>query len=83
MDQTKRIVLEVAQGTLAGQQLKLPNGNPFYAFKGIPYAHPPVGHLRFEVNLVISYFCCLYFIVKPSNNPSRHHVLLRNLQIRF
>ena len=30
--------------------LELEDGKPFYAFKGIPYAQPPVKDLRFAVS---------------------------------
>lgn len=44
------VVIKVEQGWLSGEQLKTaPEGTPYYSFKGIPYAEPPVGKLRFKV----------------------------------
>ncbi len=37
------------EGTVIGAEEKLPNGNFYYTYKGIPYAEPPLGKLRFEV----------------------------------
>lgn len=42
-----KIVLE--EGTVVGTKEKLPNGSFYFTYKGIPYAEPPVGRLRFEV----------------------------------
>lgn len=42
------------EGTVVGVEEKLPNGNFYYTYKGIPYAEPPVGKLRFEVRLRLS-----------------------------
>lgn len=38
-----------ALGQVRGSFLKSVNGRRFLAFRGIPYAKPPVGNLRFEV----------------------------------
>ncbi|XP_058123887.1 juvenile hormone esterase [Anopheles coustani] len=43
-----RVNVKVRQGTVSGVKEKLPNGNEFCAFRGIPYAKPPVGELRFR-----------------------------------
>lgn len=40
--------VEVKQGKLKGLLLKSRNDTSYYAFYGIPFAKPPVGHLRFE-----------------------------------
>ncbi|CAK1603771.1 unnamed protein product [Parnassius mnemosyne] len=37
----------IKQGKLVGSVKKLNDGSPYYSFKGIPYAQPPVGKLRF------------------------------------
>lgn len=49
MTSSKNISINVKQGTVIGKQNQLLNGQPYYAFKGIPYAVPPLGDLRFKV----------------------------------
>lgn len=43
-----RVNVKVHQGTVSGVKEQLPNGGVFCAFRGIPYAKPPVGELRFR-----------------------------------
>lgn len=43
------VQLNVAQGRIIGVEDVLPNGKSFYSFKGVPYAQPPIGELRFAV----------------------------------
>ncbi|XP_052860074.1 esterase B1-like [Anopheles cruzii] len=43
-----RPVVTVKQGKLRGVTSTLPNGAQYHYFKGIPYAEPPVGRLRFR-----------------------------------
>lgn len=43
--------LTLKQGLVIGRILKTSNGRDFYAFRGIPYATPPIGLLRFKVSL--------------------------------
>lgn len=45
--------VKVTQGVLDGEVLELVMGDgKYYSFKGIPYAEPPLGKLRFKVSLV-------------------------------
>ncbi|XP_058828225.1 uncharacterized protein LOC131688090 [Topomyia yanbarensis] len=46
MSASNRINVKVHQGTVSGVREKLPNGNDSFAFRGIPYAKPPIGALR-------------------------------------
>uniref|UniRef100_A0A0P4VVP4 Carboxylesterase type B domain-containing protein n=1 Tax=Scylla olivacea TaxID=85551 RepID=A0A0P4VVP4_SCYOL len=42
-------LVEVKQGSILGSRVKTSNGFVYYTFSTIPYARPPVGHLRFQV----------------------------------
>ncbi|EDS30391.1 carboxylesterase 2 [Culex quinquefasciatus] len=41
-------VVQIKPGRISGTKRTLPNGNSWYCYKGIPYAEPPVGSLRFK-----------------------------------
>lgn len=46
------ITLAVKQGLLRGRVNKLSenlDGRRYFSFQGVPYAHPPLGNLRFQV----------------------------------
>lgn len=45
-------ILKLAQGNVQGTIRKNLLGGTFYAFQGIPYAQPPIGSLRFKVNMI-------------------------------
>lgn len=68
--------VQVEQGMLEGVVCER-DDSTFYAFKGIPYAKPPLGELRFKV----SRFChtsLLVFICIVNINPpsySLHYLL--------
>ncbi|CAG4931000.1 unnamed protein product [Colias eurytheme] len=42
------VKVKVKEGVLEGEIIENVYGNPFYSFKGIPYAEPPLGDLRFQ-----------------------------------
>ena len=44
------VEIETSQGRVKGFIDVTVNGKQFLAFKGIPYAKPPVGSLRFKVS---------------------------------
>lgn len=45
------VKVQVEQGLLEGEQLDLVTGDgQYYSFKGVPYAEPPIGQLRFKVS---------------------------------
>uniref|UniRef100_A0A182N7N7 Carboxylic ester hydrolase n=1 Tax=Anopheles dirus TaxID=7168 RepID=A0A182N7N7_9DIPT len=59
-DPAARIMVKVAQGSIYGTKDRLPNGHPYYCFKGIPYAKPPVGKLRFAPPVPIDRYSVSY-----------------------
>lgn len=42
-------LVTVNEGQLRGIEEEAVDGKPFYSFRGIPFAKPPVHELRFEV----------------------------------
>ncbi|XP_049799890.1 esterase FE4-like [Schistocerca nitens] len=48
------ITVDTPLGPIRGRQLNTTTGNPVYTFKGIPYAEPPVGSLRFKPPVPVS-----------------------------
>ncbi|XP_026749626.1 juvenile hormone esterase-like [Galleria mellonella] len=48
---TSNPIVTVAQGQLKGSVRNHLDGSSYYSFKGIPYAQPPVGKLRFKAPL--------------------------------
>ena len=52
-------------GGLRGSQMVSSSGRKFQAFRGIPYAEPPVGNLRFNVRIINCNF--KYFHLVNSN----------------
>lgn len=45
-------------GNIKGSNMVSHHGKPFFAFRGIRYAQPPVGELRFKVSLFIATQYC-------------------------
>ena len=45
------ITVSLAKGEIRGARLDYDFGQYYYAFKGVPYARPPVKELRFKVGL--------------------------------
>uniref|UniRef100_A0AAG5DFA7 carboxylesterase n=1 Tax=Anopheles atroparvus TaxID=41427 RepID=A0AAG5DFA7_ANOAO len=59
-DISSRVMVKVVQGLIYGTKDRLPNGQPYFCFKGIPYAHPPIGSLRFASPVPIEKYTVSY-----------------------
>ena len=47
------VTVATTKGRIRGERVDADMGQYYYAFKGIPYAKPPVKELRFQVNIDI------------------------------
>lgn len=68
-------VIQVKEGKLKGKICKTSDEFPYFAFKGIPYAKPPVNDLRFAVSTLLT-LPCLFIIIMylPSTYLPTSHV---------
>ncbi|KAM7362023.1 alpha-Esterase-4 [Cochliomyia hominivorax] len=48
MELTENPVIQTTSGKVRGQKRQTVYGDEYYCFDGIPYARPPIGHLRFK-----------------------------------
>ncbi|XP_058054624.1 esterase B1-like [Anopheles bellator] len=55
-----RVMVQVVPGLIYGTKDRLPNGLPYYCFKGVPYARPPIGRLRFASPVPIEKYAVSY-----------------------
>lgn len=53
---------------LVGRKLRSHNGRSIKAFLGIPYAKPPIGHLRFKVIFIRINFEHEYVVIYLNGN---------------
>lgn len=60
-----RVTVYVREGQLIGIVEENVHGGHYVAFRGIPYARPPVGKLRFKVSSMI----CLVIFVAQHETP--------------
>ena len=56
--QGEDVTVNLSKGKLRGARLDYDFGQYYYAFKGIPYARPPVKELRFKVSVICQYRLC-------------------------
>ena len=56
--QGEDVTVSLSKGKLRGARLDYDFGQYYYAFKGIPYARPPVKELRFKVSIICQFRLC-------------------------
>lgn len=88
-------IVKVDNGLIKGARSKAVNGNVIcHSFRGIPYAQPPVGELRFRVSLIMKEFAkkIIFFNAfswkkspLPAKNWNRilHCTTERNVYVEF
>ena len=52
------VTVATSKGRIRGERVDADMGQYYYAFKGIPYAKPPVKELRFQVKIDILLYKC-------------------------
>ena len=59
--QGEDVTVNLSKGKLRGARLDYDFGQYYYAFKGIPYARPPVKELRFKVSIICQFVFVNWF----------------------
>lgn len=55
--ETDFVVVETTSGQLRGRKaFTVLNQTPYFTFRGIPYAQPPIGELRLKVTSIVIWF---------------------------
>ena len=52
------VTVATTKGRLRGERVDADMGQYYYAFKGVPYAKPPVKELRFQVKIDLLLYKC-------------------------
>ena len=52
------VTVATSKGRIRGERVDADMGQYYYAFKGIPYAKPPVKELRFQVKIDLLLYKC-------------------------
>lgn len=74
-------VVTVKNGTLVGTIMKARKGREYAGFRGIPYALPPLGELRFKVRLHFSILPNYQGQVSPDSFLRIPKICLHQLQL--
>ncbi|EZA55883.1 hypothetical protein DMN91_010858 [Ooceraea biroi] len=75
----KRVEVRVREGRLSGTVEEAVFGDPYIAFRGIPYAKPPVGELRFKDPLPSKPWSGVRDASKHGNIPIQRDPITREL----
>lgn len=81
------LIVQTNLGAVKGITMTSTEGHKFYAYRGIPYAQPPLGNLRFRVsrknNLPLQSITGLNDIRGSYNDYTRRNIFLRFMTITF
>ena len=67
-------------GLVRGSQLSTVSGRTFHAFRGIPYAEPPVGSLRFKVKQLSLTYTILPLVLRLQATKFNLYVVILSVQ---
>uniref|UniRef100_A0A646QJ45 Carboxylic ester hydrolase n=1 Tax=Hemiscolopendra marginata TaxID=943146 RepID=A0A646QJ45_9MYRI len=54
MSSSTDVIVQLENGAVLGEEMTGERGNRFFSFRGIPYAQPPVGNLRFKAPVPVT-----------------------------
>ncbi|XP_062543902.1 acetylcholinesterase-like isoform X4 [Armigeres subalbatus] len=75
---SKRPLVHIKPGKVVGLKSTLPNGQAWFRYKGIPYAEPPIGSLRFQPPVPLETFGGQVLDCSSEGNVSLSHSYMPN-----